>query len=64
MYRLNVIHEGRAHPSETVELASAAAVLTTIPELLARHGDCLRIEVMAGPARLFAVDCHGQTLEG
>jgi hypothetical protein len=64
MYRLRVIHPGKAAPSETVSVAGAADVLATIPQLLAKHHDCLRIEVLAGEMRLFAVDCKGARLDG
>ncbi|HEY8618062.1 hypothetical protein [Phenylobacterium sp.] len=64
MYRLRVIHPGAAFPTETVSLERAADVLTAIPELLARHADCDRVEVMANDSKLFAVDCKGNRLDG
>lgn len=63
MYSLRVMKPGSIAPLETVELDRAADVLTCIPELLARHAGCERIEVLASTTRLFAVDCHGQRLE-
>ncbi|WP_374469793.1 hypothetical protein [Phenylobacterium sp.] len=64
MYRLRVIHEGTSRPTETISVEAAAEVLSAIPALLARHRDCLRIEVLMGDTRLFAVDCDGARLDG
>ena len=63
MYHLRVIHQGSPIPTEVIDLDRASDVLTTIPQLLARHADCERVEVLAGPTRLFAVDCRGQRLD-
>jgi hypothetical protein len=64
MYRLRVIHEGSSVPTETIRLQSAADVLTAIPDLLGKYADCLRIEVLADAAVLFAVDCKGNRIGG
>jgi len=63
LYTLTVVHEGRPFPSETVTCQTAAAVLTAIPELLARHSDCHRIHVRLGALHLFSVDCRGETVK-
>jgi hypothetical protein len=59
MYRLEVFYDGAL---QHVELrANAAEVLDAIPELLREHAGCERIVVTFGSARLFAVDCKGNT---
>jgi uncharacterized protein YjiK len=63
MYRLIVLHGDSKSPTEVIELARAGAVLEMIPEVLARHADCERVEVHSGTAFLFAVDCKGNRLE-
>lgn len=63
MYHLRVLHPGSSIPTETLSLKQASEVLIRIPELLARHTGCERIEVVAGTTPLFAVDCKGQRLE-
>lgn len=63
MYRLRIIPEGSAIPTEIVTLHRATEVLTSIPELLRRHRNCQRIEVCAGTTPLFAVDCRGRLLD-
>jgi hypothetical protein len=62
MYRLLVFYEGSTLPRETITIHRASEVLTSIPELLQQNSGCHRIEVFADNARLFAVDCHGNTL--
>ncbi|WP_309089180.1 hypothetical protein [Phenylobacterium sp.] len=63
MYHLRVLHQGSSLPTEVLTLERPGDVLTSVPELLARHADCERVEVLAGPTFLFAVDCKGQRLE-
>jgi hypothetical protein len=62
MYELRVFHPGSLMPADSVRLARASDVLTTIPRLLGRHAGCERIEVLAHGDRLFAVDCQGQPI--
>jgi len=63
MYSLYVIKAGNPAPVEIVAVQRAADVLTSIPEVLRRHPDCLRVEVKAGTTALFAVDAKGALLE-
>lgn len=62
MYRLEVFHADAPSPTESVSLRGAGEVLRAIPALLERHPDCVRVEVYAGPTRLFSVDCEGNRL--
>ncbi|HEY8574518.1 hypothetical protein [Phenylobacterium sp.] len=62
MYRLNVFHDGRTTPTQTVALSQAGDVLTSIPMLLEQFPDCARVEVTAGAVRLFSVDCKGNRI--
>ncbi|MGA0608223.1 hypothetical protein ACO2Q0_19700 [Phenylobacterium sp. VNQ135] len=64
MYQLRVIARGSLVPIEILSIERASEVLSSIPQLLARHGDCERIEVLARTTPLFAVDCRGQPLQG
>jgi hypothetical protein len=61
-YSLRVFHPGADAPTEVVYCASATEVLATIPAVLDKHRDCRIVEVHAGPAKLFAVDCTGATV--
>lgn len=61
-YTLTVCHEGQPLATETIYLATAAQVLSRIPQLLTKHPDCHRIHVHTGGTRLFSVDCNGQTV--
>ena len=60
MYTLQVFYPGSPAAVEIHEIKHGAEVLIRIPELLARHGGCDKIVVLAGASRLFAVDCKGQ----
>lgn len=60
VYTLEVFYDGKAHHIERIR--SAAEVLARIPVLLELHHGCERIVVRLGDARLFAVDCKGNTL--
>lgn len=64
MYELRVFHADAPVPIDSVRLARASDVLTAIPELLAQHSGCERIEVLSNGDWLFAVDCHGQRISG
>lgn len=57
MYLLNVTYGDGTHARESVQAPSAEDVLELIPRLLARHGDCDRIEVVRNATALFAVSC-------
>lgn len=64
MYELVVTAIGSTIPLERVEVSRAAAVLTVIPTLLAKHEGCDRVEVSLQGTKLFSVDCHGNTTPG
>ena len=62
MYQPQVFHPGKNASSITVTTLSASEVMQLIPRLLAEHAGCERVEVSLGGGFLFAVDCHGQTI--
>ena len=62
MYRLLVHYPQEDVARATVDVTTAADVLTHIPEILAEHEGCAHIEVMFNDVRLFAVDCAGNRL--
>lgn len=62
MYQLQVLYPADPVPVERVYLTQASEVLSTIPELLARHERCETVVVLLGSTRLFAVDCKGNRL--
>lgn len=63
-FELRVFHAGEVAPRRVVRLANAAELVAAIPELLREHAECERVEVYAGTARLFSVDCHGNSKPG
>ena len=62
MYQLKVFHEGATTPTATLAITRASEVLARIPEVLAQHADCARIDVIYDGQKLFAVDCEGNHL--
>ena len=62
MYLLKAYYLGQSHPTESRVALTAPSALELIPEMLAAHPECDRIEVMCGAAYLFAVDRYGTRL--
>jgi hypothetical protein len=62
MYELSVFHPRDTFPVERLPLNRASAVLEMIPELLARHAECDRIDVYCFGSLLFTVECAGNRI--
>ena len=62
VYTLQVFYKGDARAQEVLQVARAADVLNSIPELLQKHSGCERISVLLGASQLFAVDCRGERI--
>lgn len=62
MYELRVFYRDDPIIRDRITLTHAANVVARLPELLGKHGECDRIEVMLGPTCLFAVDCKGNRI--
>ena len=62
MYELRVYFPEDASHRAVFYIERAVDVLTRIPDLLAEHEGCERVEVRSNGMKLFAVDCAGNTL--
>lgn len=61
-YTLTVLHLETSGPTEVISLDGAAAAMSGMTRLLAKHPGCHRIRVDSGPTHLFSVDCAGRTV--
>ena len=64
MYALHVFYPDEPSANHIEVVTTAALALSRIPMILKEHHGCERIVVFYGAARLFAVDCKGNTLPG
>jgi len=64
MYTLHVMFPDRPYAGHIESMDDAAQLLGRVKDLLREHDGCEKVVIYAGHARLFSVDCKGNTTPG